>query len=175
MGARRRSREAGLQLLYQLEAHVQSLHARDQAPASLAGGDDAIDRLTDAFFENFEAQDKVRRYAEDLVRGVVGAHERIDALISAHSPNWRLERMAMVDRNVLRLATYELFAGDVPRKVILDEAVEIARRFGSEKSSAFVNGVASAVAKAIESAIDDPVVSEDGTPETNGEPADGQA
>ena len=81
-------------------------------------------------------------YAEDLVRGVAEHRDEVDSLIREHAVNWRLERMPVVDRAILRVAVYELlYQTDIPRVVILDEAIELAKLFGSEQSSAFVNGV----------------------------------
>lgn len=89
-----------------------------------------------------------REYADQIVRGVEKDLGKVDETIRKASVNWRLERMARVDRNVLRLGAWELInGGDVPRAVILDEAVELAKRFGSEDSSAFVNGVLDRVAE----------------------------
>jgi N utilization substance protein B len=88
-----------------------------------------------------------REFADELVRAVVAATDDIDQSIRAASRHWRLERMARVDRNILRLGVYELrSAPDVPRAVIIDEAVELAKRFGSEGSSVFVNGVLDRIA-----------------------------
>ncbi len=89
-----------------------------------------------------------RAYADELVRGVEKDLTNVDETIRKASVNWRLERMARVDRNVLRLGAWELLHGkDVPRAVILDEAVELAKLFGSEESSAFVNGVLDRIAE----------------------------
>ena len=87
--------------------------------------------------------DEAKRYAESLVYGVTGSLQTIDDTIQKVSHNWRLDRMACVDRNLLRLGAYELtaLAGDVPRKVAINEAVEIAKRFGTAESSAFINGI----------------------------------
>lgn len=86
-------------------------------------------------------------FANTLVRGWASERERIDEIIRDVSQHWRLERMAKVDRNILRLATYELMAmDDVPRRVTLNEAVELAKRFGSEGSAGFVNGVLDRIA-----------------------------
>lgn len=83
-----------------------------------------------------------KEFANQIVRGVMNDLEKIDAMIRGVSRNWRLERMARVDRNVIRLATYELIAfEDIPRRVTLNEAVELAKRYGSENSASFVNGV----------------------------------
>jgi N utilization substance protein B len=130
MGARHAGREAALQMLFQLEA-------------SAATPDDVIQ----LFWRSFEADPEGRDYANQVVRGVAEHAGEIDARITKASENWRLERMSRVDRNVLRLATWELLQrGDVPRAVILDEAVELAKTYGTEDSKAFVNGVLSRVA-----------------------------
>lgn len=87
--------------------------------------------------------DDVRRYADRLVLGVAKEQATLDAAIQAISSRWRLSRMALVDRNLLRLGAYELTAlkDEVPRKVAINEAVELAKRFGSAESRAFVNGI----------------------------------
>jgi N utilization substance protein B len=88
-----------------------------------------------------------RPYADEVVRGVSARRDELDQHIRAASTNWRLERMTRVDRTLLRIGTWELLARpDVPRAVILDEAVELAKRYGSEESGAFVNGVLERVA-----------------------------
>lgn len=89
-------------------------------------------------------------FALELVRGCHGALEAIDAKIREVSRHWRLERMARVDRNILRLGTYELmYLAEVPRKVTLNEAVELAKRYGDENSPAFINGVLDRIASEI--------------------------
>ena len=130
MGARRSGREAGLQMLFQMDASGLSA--------------EAVIRL---FFRHFEADPEGKPYAEALVRGVEAAGPTLDALIERASNNWRIARMTKVDRNVLRLAAWELAHGDdQPRAVILDEAIELAKSYGSEDSSGFVNGVLQRVA-----------------------------
>lgn len=91
------------------------------------------------------ADAEARQYAQTLVAGVVTARDELDELLRTASTNWRLERMARTDRNVLRIATWELRAGE-PRAIVIDEAVELAKRFGTEESGAFVNGVLTKVA-----------------------------
>lgn len=134
MGARRSGREAALQMLFQLES---SGVTPDQA--------------VELFWRTFEDADpEGRPYADAVVRGVADNLEAIDKRVSAASQNWRLERMSRVDRNLLRLGTWELlFRTDVPRAVILDEAVELAKSFGTDESSAFVNGVLDRIANDI--------------------------
>ncbi len=92
--------------------------------------------------ENFVHGQGVRAFAEQLVLGVCGHREVIDGMLSKASRNWRLQRMSRVDRCILRIATFEMaFLVDVPPKVSIDEAVEMAKRFGAEGSGSFVNGL----------------------------------
>ena len=106
-----------------------------------AGGGSA-ERVIAAYWRETPGDPEGREFADAALRGVAAGLDRIDEVIRKASTNWRLERMARVDRNVLRLGAWELLHGqDVPRAVILDEAVELAKRFGSEESGAFVNGV----------------------------------
>lgn len=125
MGMRRRGRELALQMLYQHE---------------LAGNN--IETIVSSFEELQQAPAATRDFAAALARGTLDRRDEIDARLAEQADNWRLDRMAAVDRNILRLAMYELlFAPDTPPAVVIDEAVEIAKRFGSERSSQFVNGV----------------------------------
>ncbi|MFZ9888079.1 MAG: transcription antitermination factor NusB [Myxococcota bacterium] len=135
MGTRRKAREIGLQLLYQLESEPDAV---DTA---------AMNRSIDRFFENFEAPIRAQDYAEQIARGYWTHRRSIDEAIQRHSPRWKLERMTRVDRNVLRLCLYEAVFEALPPKVALDEAVELAKRFGTEQSGAFVNGVLDAALK----------------------------
>lgn len=131
MGARRSGRESALQMLFQLEA----------------SGADAAQTIA-LYWRTYEDADpEGRAYADALVKGVAEQTKAIDEKITAASTNWRLERMSRVDRNLLRLGTWELmFRPDVPRAVVLDEAVELAKSFGTEESSGFVNGVLDRIA-----------------------------
>lgn len=130
MGARSEGRGSALQMLFAMEA-----------------GGGSAERVIAAYWRETPGDPEGRDYADGAVRGVAESLDRIDEAIRKASTNWRLERMARVDRNVLRLGTWELIHGqDVPRAVILDEAVELAKRFGSEESGAFVNGVLDRVA-----------------------------
>ncbi len=85
------------------------------------------------------------RFMERLVKGAMERAVEIDQRISAHSEHWRLDRMSAVDRNILRLAVYEMLEGSTPPAVVIDEALELARRFSGEDSVAFINGVLDAV------------------------------
>jgi N utilization substance protein B len=133
MGARSSGREAALRMLYSLdEAHDPSL----------------VDDVIRDFWRELATDPEGRDYANELVRKVCGARSEIDDQIRKASRHWRLERMARVDRNVLRLGVQELRGGeDVPRAVVIDEAVELAKRFGAEGSGVFVNGVLDRIAE----------------------------
>jgi N utilization substance protein B len=137
MGTRRRAREFALQILYQLDAQE---IADEQALALFWRNFASAAPDTD---EPRDAPDvETRSFAELIVRGVRDHQADIDGLIQKVSKNWRLERMARVDRNLLRMAVYELkYVDDVPAKVAINEAIEIAKRFGTGESSAFVNGI----------------------------------
>ena len=112
----------------------------------------AAEQVIALFWRSFagEADPEGRAYADDLVHGVDDKRQELDREITQASTHWRIERMARVDRNVLRLGTWELaHRPDVPRAVILDEAVELAKSFGTEDSGAFVNGVLNRIADAL--------------------------
>ena len=130
MGARSEGRESALQMLFAMEA-----------------GGGSAERVIAAYWRETPGDPEGREFADRALRGVADRLDKIDEVIRKASTNWRLERMARVDRNVLRLGAWELIhSRDVPRAVILDEAVELAKRFGSEESGAFVNGVLDRVA-----------------------------
>ncbi len=132
MGARRSGREAALQMLFQLE-----------------GSGVSSEQAIELFWRMYEDADpEGKPYADAIVRGVADNLGGIDEKVTAASQNWRLERMSRVDRNLLRLGTWELmFRADVPRAVILDEAVELAKSYGTDESSGFVNGVLDRIAE----------------------------
>jgi N utilization substance protein B len=135
---RHQSRRAALQVLY---------------AADVAGARDGAEPVADVFERvaaHFDLHGGAHAFAKELVLGVEAHRAGIDARIAAHARNWRLERMAAVDRNVLRLAGYELLHTETPRSVVIDEAVELAREFGSEPSPSFINGVLDAIARALD-------------------------
>jgi N utilization substance protein B len=106
-----------------------------------------------AFYESLHSADEddpppiPDPFMEELVRGTIAAIGAIDQRIAGHSEHWRMERMPIVDRNVLRLAVHEMTSVGTPAPVVIDEALELARRFSSEESVAFINGVLDAVRK----------------------------
>ncbi len=130
---RRRARHAALQMLYQCEIghsdvdEAIAVHAEIEQPGRLATPES-------------------REFAAGLVRGTVEQVDEIDPLIAASTEHWRPERMAVIDRLILRMAVYELRRpGDVPPTVVINEAIELARAFGGEQSGRFVNGVLDAI------------------------------
>ncbi len=144
-GPRHASRQAALQVLYAVDLAAGTRGARSAAAAPVGP-----DGVFEAIAANFDLPGSARAFAKELVGGVTSRREELDALLAEHSRNWRIPRMAAVDRNILRLAAYELLRTATPTSVILDEAIELARRFGDQPSPAFVNGVLDAIAHAIE-------------------------
>ena len=127
MGLRREARELAVQMLYALDSN------------SSVGVRETLRTFRE---EQGEIAVKVREFAEELVQGVQAQRAVIDEAIKARSKNWSLSRMPRVDLNVMRLAAYELmFRSDIPKKVTINEAIEIVRRFGDKDSPAFVNGI----------------------------------
>jgi len=117
-----------------------------QLDMSRSGAGDVIER----FWQTNDADAEVRSFADELFRGVAGSISDIDEMLSSHSTNWKITRMAAVDKNVLRLAAYELTRRpDIPVKVTINEAVEIAKRFGTADSGAFVNGILDNIARGV--------------------------
>lgn len=143
-GKRRRGREMALQMLYQSDMGGATLpqvllhfNPIDYLEAYREEGE-REGMTTEQYLQIKEALD----YARKLVEGTLGNLDALDAMIREQAENWRLERMSAVDRNVLRLAVYELLhEPDVPKLVVLDEAIELAKRYGSEQSGRFVNGL----------------------------------
>lgn len=102
------------------------------------------------FWRHFQKRETVPPYLQELVTGVATHQEELDALIARYSEHWRLERMTVVDRNLLRLAIYELlYQLQIPPKVVINEAVEMAKRYGTEASGAFVNGLLDRIREAV--------------------------
>jgi len=125
MGNRRRSRELAMQVLFQMEINK----------------DDSMEAV-ELFCKHFKVSRKLRPFLLKLVQGVKQYQAEIDGLIDGFSDKWKISRMCGVDRNLLRLAVYELlYCDDIPAKVTINEAIEIAKRFGTENSGAFINGI----------------------------------
>src|SRR4029079_13472622 len=148
--ARHRAREAALQMLYQTEGGRASAHepfrtywpGRDAPPSPEDEHADAVPEVV--------VDEDGRTFANALVSGTLGRVAEIDELIASHLKNWRIERTAIIDRLILRLAIYELLTeADTPAKVIINEALELARTFSGEEPVPFINGVLDAVRKTL--------------------------
>lgn len=133
MTLRRKSRECALQMLFQWGIHHQP-----------------VARIEQSFWKTARAAESTRRFADELFEGAVGQAESNDKLMEQFSKNWRLDRMAEIDRGILRLAIYELRSGTAPLKVVIDEAVELAKRFSTAESAPFINGILDAAAKSLQ-------------------------
>ena len=134
MGVRRRARELAMQALFYMDANQ-----------------DASSQMLERFCENFTPPQKVRPFFLKLVNGVLKTRPQIDTLIERFSKNWSVQRMSRVDRNVMRIAVFEiLFCPDIPPKVSINEAIDIGKKFGTEDSGAFINGIVDSIRIAIE-------------------------
>jgi N utilization substance protein B len=126
VGKRRKARELALQFLYQLDLRGEA------DPASSA----------EEFWSRHPVDIEVRDFSDVLVRGTMLHRGKIDELITQYAEHWDLERMAVVDRNILRAGIFELlWTTDVPPKVAINEAIEVAKKFGTQESSRFINGI----------------------------------
>src|SRR5689334_13282170 len=124
MGSRHLSRERALQILFQYDIH----------------GKPGI--WLEEFWKQYQADEDIKAFAEQLVSGVLEHKKDLDALIGKYAINWKISRMQIVDRNILRLGVYELlWLNEVPAKVTLNEAIELAKDFGDEEAAKFVNGI----------------------------------
>ena len=124
MGSRHQARERALQILFQYDIH----------------GKPGL--WLDMFWKENEATDEVKAFAERLVAGVLEKKKDLDALIGKYATNWKISRMPIVDRSILRAGVYELlWMDDVPAKVTVNEAIELAKSFGDDDASKFVNGI----------------------------------
>jgi len=125
------------------------LYALDLGETSRSEASPSPDEVFEAVAENFELPEGARAFAKELVHGISQHRSELDALLAENATNWRISRMAAVDRNILRIGIYELTRTDTPARVVLDEAIELARRFGDDPSPSFVNGVLDAVGFAV--------------------------
>jgi N utilization substance protein B len=139
MPSRHRSRQRALQILFQLDLRAQPV---EDALAGYYGS---------LFSEESEVPLAPDEFMEQLVRGTAGKRQAIDERVSQHSEHWRLQRMPAVDRNILRLAVYEMTDIGTPPAVVINEALELARRFSGEESVPFINGVLDAIRRELPS------------------------
>lgn len=137
MGARRKARICALQMLFQYDI-----------------AQPRVDQLTNSYWEAFgdDMGNVAREFSNDLALGAIARLDEIDDLIKRRAEHWRIQRMAVVDRNILRLAIYEfLYEGDTPKTVVINEALEIARRFSTFEATQFINGILDAIKRDLES------------------------
>jgi N utilization substance protein B len=154
VGKRRKAREMAIQMLYQAEVGDSPL-AQVLELFEVPHDGDGDEGAADAAAKKPVTSPAALAYARKLASGTVEHGDQIDELIRRHAENWRLERMPAIDRNILRLAIYEmLFERKVPKIVIVDEAIELAKKFGSEHSSRFVNGLLDGVLKSEQTAVE---------------------
>jgi len=132
MTLRRKSREFALQMLFEWDMTRQD-------PA----------RVEKLFWKSARAAVSTREFADQLFEGTIAQADAIDEMVGKFSENWRLDRLAAIDRNILRLAIYELRAATAPAKVVIDEALELAKKFSSAEAPAFLNGVLDAARKSL--------------------------
>lgn len=131
---RRRAREYALQILFQLDM----------------GGSELTDQIWTEFWENNEEDEEVKEFTRDIVASTQKHIPEIDKAIIKAAENWSIERMAVIDRNILRSATYELlYRKDVPPPVVINEALEIAKKYSTEGSAPFINGILDKIAHTI--------------------------
>jgi len=134
MGTRRQSRELAMQALFYMDMQK-----------------NASEEMLDSFCGCFCTSKKSRPFLIKLVNGVIGKKGQIDGLVERFSQNWKISRMSCVDRNVMRIAVYEmLYCDDIPAKVSINEAVDIGKKFGTQESGAFINGIMDSIREALE-------------------------
>lgn len=137
MRTRHKARESAIQILYQCEATPLASEPSERA-AQLS-----------QFFDHFAVPDAAREYCARIVSGTISSATELDSLIETHLKNWKMARLTQIDRSILRLATYEMLnEKDLDASVIIDEAIELAKSFGTAESPSFINGILDAVASA---------------------------
>jgi N utilization substance protein B len=134
MGIRRRSRELAMQALFYMESQ-----------------NNLSQEMLKRFCDNFRPAQKARPFFFTLVTGVLDTRPEIDAIIQRYATNWRMSRMSGVDRNVMRIAVYEMLnCSDIPPKVSINEAIDVGKKFGTDESGAFINGIMDRIRLALE-------------------------
>jgi N utilization substance protein B len=122
---RRKAREYALKILYMIDI-------RKEPP----------EKIIEEFWKNVEEKEKIKSFANEIVNGVIEKIKEIDEIISSVSLNWNIERMSYIDRNILRIGTYEIFfRNDIPKAVSINEGIEISKKYGDEDSPKFINGI----------------------------------
>ena len=131
MGRRRKARESTLQILFQLEFD-----------------DSTLEKTLNEHWKNKKVHKEIQEYSNWLAKGIVTHQEKIDNIIQSTSEHWRISRMALIDRNILRMAVFELlYEESIAPAVVINEAIEVAKKYSGEKASTFINGILDAVRK----------------------------
>lgn len=131
MGRRRKAREETLRFLFRLEFEKAQVE----------------EKLTQ-YWENKKTPEEIKEYSTWLIHGIISHQDKIDNIIQSFSENWRISRMALVDRNILRMAVFELlYEEDIASAIVIDEAIEVAKKYSGEEAAKFVNGILDAVRK----------------------------
>jgi N utilization substance protein B len=157
VGKRRQARELALQFLFQCDLNPprpsddsKGKTPADTHPAEITSGEGHEDTLEGAlatFWEHFKTDEDVKPFFRELVLGVMENRDAINQIINETSENWKIDRMSAVDRNILRFSVFEiLFLDDIPENVTINEAIEIAKRYGTGESPAFINGILDKIA-----------------------------
>ncbi len=138
MRKRTKARECALQVLYAMDIRKGSKN-----------------EVSKGYWQEKNEDQEIKMFAQKLIEGTLVEMSKIDMLITKYADNWRIERMAVIDRNVIRMAIYELlYATDIPPKVAINEAVDLAKKFGDEESGSFVNGVLDKINKIERDSLD---------------------
>jgi N utilization substance protein B len=150
---RHQAREIALQILYRYDIGVQGASAPAGEPHIEAKSPQDLLKELAHHFDHFKVPGELRGFASELVAGTIRELASLDAILEKHASNWKLGRMSFVDRNLMRMSIYELkHFPDTPVSVVIDEAVELAKEFGTAESPAFVNGVLDSVKGALKAA-----------------------
>ena len=142
MGTRRQARELALQFLYQFDSLKES-----------SSDSEDVEELLSLFWDgnDIASDDDTKEFSSILVRGSCSNLPSIDKILTSYSDNWRLKRMSTIDRNILRIAIYELlYLSNIPPPVTINEAIELGKRFGTEESGSFINGILDKIREAKE-------------------------
>jgi transcription antitermination protein NusB len=139
MKARHRAREVALQILYQYDVKQSTI-------ANSANAANAMALDLNFHFDHFQVPEGLREFSAELVSGTLRDIPQLDALLEKHAANWKITRMSLIDRNLLRMATYELLHfPNIPESVTINEAIELAKQFGTAETPAFINGILDAI------------------------------
>lgn len=143
MGLRRKGRELALQTLYALD-----FIERDSYLGALEWSNLYTEKLEDIIQDlKIKNKDKIVEFADSILKDLIPHLHDIDSMIDQHSNKWKIDKLALIDRNIMRIAAYEMLCTSTPHAIVMDEAIEISKKFGSESSGKFINGILNAISK----------------------------